>query len=205
MYFDDKAKDWDKDPKKIERAGILANEISDFLKNGKRLNAFEFGCGTGLVSFFLKDFFQTITLADNSEGMINVLKEKLVESNICNFHPILVDMLKDDLQIEKHDVVYTLMTMHHIMELDKMVSVFNSILNKNGYLCIADLVTEDGSFHYKHPGFDGHNGFDKDELTAILVKNGFTVVLYKIFFVIEKQMENETKKFPLFLMIGKKN
>ena len=32
MYFDDKAKDWDNDPAKIERAQILAKEISDFLK-----------------------------------------------------------------------------------------------------------------------------------------------------------------------------
>jgi len=204
MYFDDKAKDYDNDPAKIERAQILAKEISDFLKEEKKLNAFEFGCGTGLVSYYLKDFFKTITLADNSEGMINVLKGKIEKENINNLNPILINLLHDDLTLEKQDVIYNLMTLHHIVELDKMISIFSSMLTKNGFLCIADLVKEDGSFHAHVSGFDGHNGFDKDELTSILLKNGFTVVHYKVFFEIEKESEKGTKKYPLFLMIAKK-
>jgi len=204
MYFDDKAKDWDNDPDKVERAKILANEISIFLKDKNINNAFEFGCGTGLVSFFLKDFFQNITLADNSEGMINVLEEKIQAAKIKNLKPLLTQLLEDELTIDKQDVIYTLMTMHHVLELDKALTIFNSILNTNGYLCIADLVKEDGSFHSNHPGFDGHNGFDKDELSSILIKNGFSIELYKIFFNLEKKFENGSKKYPLFLMIGKK-
>jgi len=204
MYFDDKAKDWDNDPAKLERAQLLANELMQFLKTGKTLNAFEFGCGTGLVSYYLRDFFKTITLADNSEGMINVLKEKIKNENLSNMNPLLIDLLADKISLEKQDVIYNLMTMHHILDLDKMIGIFNAMTTIGGYLCIADLVEEDGSFHAHHQNFDGHNGFDKNELTLLLAKNGYEIALYKIFFEIEKKLENETKKYPIFLMIGKK-
>ena len=40
----------------------------------KKMNALEFGCGTGLLSFALKNYFNEITLIDYSEVMIIVLK-----------------------------------------------------------------------------------------------------------------------------------
>ena len=66
------------------------------------------------------------------------------------------------------------------------------------------MVEEDGSFHINHPNFDGHNGFDKEKLSLLLINNGFTIEHYKICFEIEKNLESETKKYPLFLMICKK-
>ena len=76
MYFDKEAQDWDNDSQKVERAEVFANEINNFIQPNKKLNALEFGCGTGLLSFKLKDFFKTITLVDNSKGMIAVLQKK---------------------------------------------------------------------------------------------------------------------------------
>ena len=78
------------------------------------------------------------------------------------------------------------------------------MLATKGFLCIADLVKEDGSFHAHHKDFDGHNGFDKDELNGTLLKSGFQVVYYKECFVIEKEVAGKIKKYPLFLMIGEK-
>ncbi len=198
------AKDWDNDPTKLERAQLLANEIRQFFKDKNTLNAFEFGCGTGLVSYYLRDFFKTITLVDNSEGMINVLKEKIKKENINNMNPLLTDLLVDDLNIEKQDVIYNLMVMHHILDLDKIISNFNSMLAMNGYLCIADLISEDGSFHAHHQNFDGHHGFKKNELTLLLTKKGYKIEFYKIFHEIEKNSETGIKKYPVFVMIGKK-
>ena len=168
MNFDDEAKDWDIDPKKTERAIVFAKEIIDFIKPDKTLDALEFGCGTGLLSFQLKDYFSTITLADTSEGMIKVLQEKIVEDGVENFKPLHIDSLESDLTLNEYDVIYTLMTLHHIPDINNILMVFNSILKRGGYLCIADLVKEDGSFHAEHDNFDGHNGFDRNELSDIL-------------------------------------
>jgi len=202
MHFDIQAKDWDNDPMKTKRAKIFAKEITDFIKPNKNWNALEFGSGTGLLSHELKDAFEEITLVDNSEGMINVLNGKIENCGITNFKPLLLDLLEDNLNIGTFNVIFTLMTLHHIIDLNKILSIFNSLLKSNGYLCIADLVKEDGSFHINHPDFDGHNGFDKNELSPFLIQNGFNVEYYNICFEIEKESENKT--YPLFLMICKK-
>ena len=202
-HFDDEAKNWDNDPEKTERAIVFAKEIIDFIKPDKTLNALEFGCGTGLLSFQLKDSFKTITLADNSEGMIKVLQDKIVKEGVEDFKPLHIDSLESDLKINEYDVIYTLMTLHHIPDVNNIVKVFNSLLKRGGYLCIADLVKEDGSFHSDHDNFDGHNGFDRNELSITLSNNGFNVEYYKICFEIVKEFDDKNKKYPLFLMICK--
>ncbi|MDP3358814.1 MAG: methyltransferase domain-containing protein [Lutibacter sp.] len=205
-HFDQQAKEWDNDPKKTERAIIIAKEMIDFIQPNKTMNAFEFGCGTGLLSYQLKDFFGTITLADTSEGMIKVLQEKIANENISNFKPVLADLLEDGLAVieNEYDVIYTLMTLHHILDIDKILAIFNAMLKTGGYLCIADLVQEDGSFHTNVPGFDGHNGFDREKLCAVLSNHGFKVAFNEIPFEIEKEFDKKIRKYPLFLMICKK-
>lgn len=204
MNFDEKAKDWDKDPARVERAEIFASEILKFLKNKKSLNALEFGSGTGLVSFSLKDRFQSIKLADNSEGMIDVLKEKIRNENITSMKPLLLDIFKEKDHLSGYDTLYTLLTLHHIKDIGNTFNWFNKVLNPGGYLFIGDLLTEDGTFHYRDPEFDGHKGFDPEELKKQLVFNGFRVVSDSIFYVIERGVNEKTGKYPLFLIIAQK-
>ncbi len=199
-HFDKKAKNWDNNIEKIERASVFAKEIINFIKSIKTTKALEFGCGTGLLSFQLQKYFKEITLIDTSEGMINVLKEKIEALKINNFKPILIDILKDSKNISKTDVIYTLMTLHHIEKIDKALEKFSLLLNENGYLCIADLIEEDGSFHNTTPNFTGHNGFNKETLINMLSINGFKTVHYTICYQIKKN----AKEYPLFLLIAKK-
>jgi len=63
--FDDKALEWDKNQDNIERANVIAEEIMRRVKIKPAMNAFEFGCGTGLLSFNLTGLFKSITLADS--------------------------------------------------------------------------------------------------------------------------------------------
>jgi 2-polyprenyl-3-methyl-5-hydroxy-6-metoxy-1,4-benzoquinol methylase len=202
-HFDKQAENWDKDPKKLERAIIIAKEINDYIKPNQSLNALEFGCGTGLLSYQLKDYFKTITLTDNSEGMIKVLKEKIEKEAIQNFNPLLIDLLADDLKMEL-DVIYTLMTLHHIDDINQILRIFNGLLKSGGFICIADLVEEDGSFHSIESGFDGHKGFNRIELSNMLINCGFQLEFYKICYEIEKEVGDKYVKYPLFLLIAKK-
>ena len=199
-HFNKEAENWDNNPEKTARAKIFAKKIVDFIQPSKKMKALEFGCGTGLLSFQLKNYFEVITLVDTSQGMIEVLKEKIKQLKIETFKPYLIDILEDPKNITKTDVIYTLMTMHHIENIDKAATIFHSLLNKNGYLCIADLVEEDGTFHTTSQNFSGHNGFTKIELTELLHNNGFEVIHYAICYEIEKN----DKRYPLFLMIAKK-
>ena len=202
--FDSKAKEWDNNPDKVNRAKTFAKEINSFIQPNKALNALEFRCGTGLLSFELKDAFNTIFLIDTSKGMIEVLKEKIADLDIANFKPVLADLLEEKTDISNIDVLYMLMTLHHINELDKAFEIFKNVINTHGYICIADLVEEDGSFHASELNFDGHRGFSKKELSTKLANYGFKMEYYSIPHTIEKQRANSLKKYPLFLMIAKK-
>lgn len=76
-HFDGQAAEWDKDPKKIERARRTAQLIVDALEPTGAESVFEFGAGTGLVSQFLAPHVGPVTLADNSQGMREVIAQKI--------------------------------------------------------------------------------------------------------------------------------
>ena len=204
-YFNEKAKDWENDPMKVERAFILAIEIKDYLKPDISMTAFELGCGTGLLGYFLKDSFHSITLADSSEEMIKVLEDRIDTEQINNLHPLLTDFLTFDPGINEYDVILTFMTLHHITDLEPILLKFNKMLRDNSYLCIADLEKEDGTFHENMTNFEGHYGFEKQDLEKLLTRFGFRICMYKTFYQIEKTMNDGRKKvFPLFMLMAQK-
>ncbi len=204
MDFDHRAKEWDSDPVKIERAKAFAENIAAHIQPGPEWKAMEFGCGTGQVSFFLKDFFYRIILVDNSQGMIEVLREKIGNQKINKMQPYLMDVFRDALPEKNLDVIYTLMTLHHIPELEKALDIFHDAIAPEGYLCIGDLVKEDGSFHNFAPDFRGHHGFSREYLKGLLEKKGFREISHEIFFEIEKKEEGKSRKYPVFNMIAQK-
>jgi ubiquinone/menaquinone biosynthesis C-methylase UbiE len=204
MNFDEKAKMWDKDPLKLERARIFAKEILGFLENKEVTNALEFGSGTGLVSFQLKERFRSITLADTSAGMMSVLMEKISNEKITTMKPFLVGGGNELNSLKGFDVIFTLLTLHHVMDINNAFSSFNTILNSGGLVFLGDLITEDGSFHRNDPEFDGHKGFEIEDINTTLRANGFVPLLDKIFYTIEREEDNIKKKFPLFLIVAKK-
>src|SRR5699024_12508509 len=76
-HFDEEAAEWDKDPKKIERARRTAQLIVETVKPAGTERVFEFGAGTGLVSQFLAPSVGSLTLTDNSHGMREVMTQSI--------------------------------------------------------------------------------------------------------------------------------
>lgn len=89
MNFDEKSVTWDNE-KRMNRAKIVAEEISKAVSITKANTAMEFGCGTGQVSFNLQDKFKKIVLVDTSKGMIEILNSKIQENGIKNMMGIMV-------------------------------------------------------------------------------------------------------------------
>ncbi len=56
-------------------------------------NTLEYGCGSGQISFLLSDQFRNIILADTSEGMLNVVRDKIEKHRVQNMHPIITKRL----------------------------------------------------------------------------------------------------------------
>lgn len=197
--FDLKAAEWDKQQMHRDRAEAVAAEIVRQIPLDETMTAMEFGAGTGLLSFMLKDRLKEITLIDNSEGMVKVLNEKLVSARADSLKAVKADIEHEDPQLGTFDLIYTLMVLHHVGDVETVVKKFHDMLNPGGYLAIADLYREDGSFH--GDGFHGHKGFDPAALAAMLEKNGFSGIKHKKVYEIDKKIsENRSKSFDIFLM-----
>ena len=201
--FDLAAAGWDANSIHGERSQAIANDIKTILPIDKNWRVLEYGAGTGILSFMLKDDVKEIVMMDSSEEMVKVMQQKVADSNATNLHPTLFNMEKDDFAGEKADLVATQMVLHHVVKIESLLEKFCALLNAGGYIAIADLYTEDGSFHGK--GFDGHNGFDPQEMEKMLVAAGFKNTQYKTCFVMNKPIENgEIKAFPVFFLTAQK-
>jgi SAM-dependent methyltransferase len=201
--FDQKASQWDAKPVRIERAQAVADGIKVAIPLSSHLTALEYGCGTGLLSFALQPYLGHITLADSSTGMLAVLREKIAVANIQNMTPLQLDLLIGPLPAERYQLIYTLLTLHHIDDTDKVLRAFYALLDSSGYLCVADLDKEDGTFHEEE--FHGHLGFDREELAAQVEQAGFQTIQFTTVFHMIKDVQGISKDFPIFLMVARKS
>lgn len=201
--FDARAKDWDSDPMKVDRARRVAEAIRKALPLRRSMTALEYGCGTGLLSFFLQNEFASITLADNSQGMLDVLSDKIKVAKTAHMHPVRLDLAVDSLPAQKFDVTYSLMVLHHILGTDVVLHKFYEILKPDGWLIVADLDKEDGSFH-TDGSTDVHHGFARNELQKRVEAAGFTEVHFSNSYEIKKEIDEEQRTFPVFLMTARK-
>lgn len=201
--FDDKAKTWDT-PDKIKRAETIANAIRSQIPLSTNMSGFEYGCGTGLLSFALKDDLGALTMADVSEGMLEVLDEKIKNEPAGPMESTKLDLTTDPLPDKTLDIVYTMMTLHHIKGTEQILRQFHNLLNPEGYLCIADLDEEDGSFHGKEVK-SVHRGFNRKELAKLARSIGFNTIKFSTAYQMDHENDHGVKGiFPVFLMTAKK-
>jgi SAM-dependent methyltransferase len=201
--FDERAKDWDSDPKKVERARAVAEAIRGAIPLTSKMTALEYGCGTGLVSFAFQADLGQITLADTSQGMLDVLSEKIAAAGVTNMHPIRLDLFADPLPAERFDLTYSLMTLHHIEDAKGILKKFHALLKPSGILCVADLDKEDGTFHTDGTT-DVHLGFERSELQNWVEDAGFADVKFSTAFEIKKKIDDVEKIFPVFLLTARR-
>lgn len=200
--FDDRAKDWDADQTKVDRAYAIADAIRRNVSLRSDMRVLEYGCGTGLLGFRLRPDIGDLTLADVSEGMLDVVREKLAARPDAHVHPMKLDLMTDPLPDGRFDLVCTAMTLHHIADTDAVLRRFSAILAPSGHLCIADLDTEDGSFH--GPGENVHHGFDRDVLGDQIAQAGLRVVRFITAYTMQKASAGVMRTYPIFLMVAQK-
>ena len=200
--FDARAATWDDDSTKIERAQAVAAAIVRCVALTGAMNAMEYGCGTGLLSFMLRPRLGQVTLADVSDGMLAVAAGKIAAANDTAMRAVKLDLLVDPMPAERYDIIYSLMTLHHVPDTDAILRRFHAALGTSGLLCIADLETEDGSFH--GAGFDGHLGFDRELLGAKAREAGFATAEFSTVHEIEKKVDGRPRRYPVFLMVARK-
>jgi predicted TPR repeat methyltransferase len=197
MSFDDKAATWDEDPAKRERAAAIAMAIRQQLDLTGRPSLLEYGAGTGLLAQELADTVGPMTLTDPSAGMREVMRAKVARDDLPAGTAVLdLDLAVHDPPPDRYGLVAASMVVHHIVDLDPVLGGFGQLVADDGWLCVADLDAEDGSFH--DDTFDGHHGFERDELAGKLRTVGFTQVRFSTCF----EVQRHGRAYPVFLAVA---
>jgi tRNA (cmo5U34)-methyltransferase len=201
--FDNKAKQWDQNPMHLARTKAVAENLMQHIPVNANMRALEFGAGTGLLSFFLRESFAGITLMDTSLEMLHMAEAKLASDDLGKIKTFFFDLEKSDYPGEQVDVIFTQMVLHHIKDVNAILEKFYNMLLPDGYLAIADLYTEDGLFH--EAGTEVHHGFDPNALAIKLKECGFGNISHNLCFVINKETDaGKVREYPIFLLTAKK-
>lgn len=201
--FDVKAAEWDNNSMHWDRSLAITNQIKKLIPLKKQMIGLEYGAGTGIASFMLKDYLKEITLMDNSSEMVRVMNEKIKTAKVKNLKTFNFDLEHSDYSEGKFDIIFTQMVLHHVTNIENILRKFYDLLNPGGYIAIADLYPEDGSFHGED--FTGHKGFEIESLSNQVKKQGFTNIHHGKCFVINRKISNtQTKQFDVFLLIAKR-
>lgn len=201
-HFDSKARQWDSNPVFIERAEKIAAGIRAAVPLSVTMRALDYGSGSGLLSFPLRETLGHITLSDTSPGMLQVVAEKIAAQGISNMTPRQADLSVNGLPDERFDLIYSSMALHHIPDTGAILSAFHAHLNPGGWLCIADLDAEDGSFHGAE--VDVHHGFDRAALAQQVLKAEFADPAFSTVFEIIKDQPAGPRAYPVFLMVARR-
>lgn len=175
-HFDQVAATWDDDPQKIARAAHIADALRKQINLDTNTRVLEYGAGTGLVTQQLQDHVGSVTLADTSEGMRKVMEEKMAAGALKTGEIWSRDISVDEPPVATFDLIVTVLVLHHVEQLERVLASFHKLLSTGGYLAIVDLDAEDGSFHGE--GFGGHHGFDRVQLGEQIERAGFTNVTF---------------------------
>ena len=203
--FDEAAKDWDEKPARIDLARDVALTIFDHIPLGKWMRVLEYGCGTGLLTLRLAERVKEIWAVDSSKGMLEVLETKVKNQAVDNVHPVFGDFTKEVSFSDRFDLIVSSMTLHHIKDVTSLLETFYLLLNPGGFLAVADLEKEDGSFHDKNAPGVMHHGFDKAELSSVLSELGFSNIEFATAHEIKKEQDKGNfKTYPVFLMVAQK-
>ncbi|MBN2582129.1 MAG: methyltransferase domain-containing protein [Planctomycetes bacterium] len=201
--FDEAAARWDDNPHRVRLMGTIGETILREAAPTPRDAVLDYGCGTGLVGLYLLPHVGEVTGADNSQGMLDVLKGKIAEGRLAGMHTMRLDLEHESPPGGRQwDLITVGMAMHHIADVDKVLGAFRRMLSPGGRLCVADLDTEPGTFHGGAMGEKvPHNGFDREEMKRRLIALGFAEARDTTVVTFAKPVEGGgEQEFSIFLI-----
>ena len=180
MSFDERAGVWDSSGRRQELADAVAKAISERIELKGSFNLLDVGAGTGLLTRRLLPYVSAVTGVDSSKGMLEKFSE--LGERVTGVQSDILSFVSD----RKFDGIISSMTLHHIEDTEALFRKLHSLLKPGGFIALADLAPEDGSFH--KDGNEGvyHFGFDEKSLKSPADAAGFHNLGYRVVHNIEK-------------------
>lgn len=197
--FNQAAPTWDENPVRQLMANAIAAAMLAAVPIDLSMTVLDFGCGTGLVSLALQPHAKRIIGIDCTPGMLAIFDEKVRAYGLNNVETHCLDLCTHTAPQLHADVLVSAMALHHIADLPSLLPTLVSILSPGGYLALADLDCEDGSFHEDKTGVY-HSGLDRAWLIAQLQELG----IEELHAVTAHTIERPSGRYPIFLISGRK-
>jgi 2-polyprenyl-3-methyl-5-hydroxy-6-metoxy-1,4-benzoquinol methylase len=197
--FDERAREWDT-PERQARAEIVAAAIRDAVSLTPDTRAIDLGAGTGLLGIALASHVGEVVPAAPSAGMLEVANEKLSAAGQANVSAVRFDLLADQAPGDPFDLVVSLLVLHHLEDTSAALTAIAGLLRPGGRLALADLDTEDGTFHSADAEGIHHLGFDREHLGELARSAGFADVEFRT----ATTMEDDGRRYPLFLLVARR-
>lgn len=203
--FDQAAAQWDNNPGRVNLARAVGEAIARVIPLQPNWRALDYGAGTGLLTLNLQPRVGSLLALDSSKGMLEKLNQKLAASGISNVRVQHWDLAAKPYSDSGFDLVVSSMTFHHLHDVPLVLGRLTLLLRPGGWLAIADLDTEDGSFHGDAPDVF-HRGFARSQISEWLNHAGLARVSVNDAHSMQKETApGEVRSYSVFLAVGQKS
>lgn len=197
--FDERAATWEDSSDHVLRATEVGAAIRAAVPIQPTWRVMDFGAGTGLLGRALAPAAAVVDLVDMSAGMIDearriVARDPALDGKVRAHH---IDVVTEPCPGAPFDLIVSLLALHHVEDVPEVLGTLTGLLVPGGWLALADLDAEDGSFHGE--AFGGHRGFERDRFAGWLSDAGLRDVRFTTAAYVEHDTDAGARAYPVFL------
>ena len=202
--FDEAAAQWDNNPGRVDLARAVGEAIGRAVPFQPDWRALDYGAGTGLLTLNLQPRVAAMVALDSSTAMLEKLTQKLAAAAITNVQTRHWDLEAKPFPETGFDLVVSSMTLHHLRNVPLVFSRLAEILKPGGWLAVADLDTEDGSFHGQADDVF-HHGFERGQIAEWLANARLKwVSLTDAHSMSKPDSTGQVRSYGIFLAVAQK-
>jgi ubiquinone/menaquinone biosynthesis C-methylase UbiE len=202
--FDEAAAHWDNNPGRVDLARAVGEAIGRAIPFQPGWRALDYGAGTGLLSLNLQPRVASMVAVDTSTGMLEKLMQKLAAAAISNVQTRHWDLEAKPFPEAGFDLVVSSMTLHHLRNVPLVLSRLADILRPGAWLAVADLDSEDGSFHGQADDVF-HHGFERGQIAGWLTNARLRWVSVSDAHSMSKPSSTgQVRSYGIFVAVGQK-
>lgn len=161
------------------------------------LNIADLGCGEGDLSLMLGRYAKKITCIDQSQKMLELVKDKSEKIGIRNKIIFIKEDL-DKIKLEKniYDVIFISQSLHHVENPEKIIKISGNSLKKGGKLIILDLIKHNHEW-VREQWADRWLGFSRDEINKWINNSNLRCISFQT-------LQGATPDFQVLISINLK-
>ncbi len=203
QYFENVAENWDKMRESFFPESLRTKAIQTAgVKDG--LIIADIGAGSGYITEGLINKQLKVIAIDQSEKMIEVMRQKFREHDNIEYRP----GESENLPFKDHevDIAFANMYLHHVEDPQKSIYELNRILKIGGKLVITDLDKHKHEFLVKEQ-HDRWMGFDRSDIQTWFKDAGFKNVQIDCIgdnCCANSESSDESASINIFIAIGQK-